>query len=89
MITYYVPGDTTESRVLVSELNQLAARHGYYARSGPTAGCGAFSRLMVGIADKDVILVKRPDVTGVAGLRAFVADHPDQEWAKELLKQVL
>lgn len=86
-IVMYVQGDNTDANFLLAELNRIAEKHGYLATRGPTTGEGAFSRLAVAIADHRVIVLKV--VPGMAaGLRAFLTEYPDQEWARELLDQL-
>ena len=86
-IGLYVPGSSKAARALLRDLNAIAKRFGYVASTAGTQGEGAFGRMMVGIADREVLLVRNSP--GLAlGLKAFLTDHPDQEWAEKMLDEI-
>ena len=82
-INLYIPGRNHLARALLSDLNAIAAKFGYVSRTGD----GALSHLIVGMAEREVLLVRNtPEL--VLGLKAFISEYPDQEWAKKLMTEI-
>ena len=87
-LTFYIPGSNRAAHFVLEELRELALHLGYVSDHPVNRGEGAIPRLMVAIAQGEVTLLKVNRDTVTAGLLAFVSDHPDQTWARELLGQI-
>jgi hypothetical protein len=87
-LTVYIPGSNRAAKFVTAELREIALHLGYVSDHPVNRGNGAISRLLVALAQGEVTVLKVNRDTVVAGLLAFVADHPDQAWARELLGQL-